>query len=117
MTEQRTEDEVLITPTVIYRIDEEGDRLTAAVVEHEDGRAMTVFRSEEEAEKYRAATGNYPASEGFKAVCVGHEELADILEIHGCTHVAMPEPWIGEGLVDFFKASDFIGMLEESAPA
>ena len=29
----------------------------------------------------------------------------------------MPEPWTGEGCMDLFKASDFIGMLEESVPA
>jgi len=41
--------------------------------------------------------------------------------MHDCTHVAMPEEWIGgEGGVDFFEAAAsaaFIGMLQESAPA
>jgi hypothetical protein len=29
----------------------------------------------------------------------------------------MPEPWTGDGGVDLFKAPNFTGMLEESAPA
>ena len=36
--------------------------------------------------------------------------------MHGCTHVAMPEPWTGEGSVDRFEAAAFIGLLEESVP-
>ncbi len=109
------EDLVHITPTIIYRLDR--GVIAAAVVEHEDGRALCVFRSEEEAEKYRTSTGKYPESEGFKMVCVNHEALKTLLELHGCTHVAMPEVWTGEGNVDFFTGPDFIGMLEESVPA
>jgi hypothetical protein len=91
---------------------------SAAVVDEADkGRALLVFRSEEEAEKYRSTTGNYPETEGFKAINVGYEELADLVEIHDCTHVAMPEPWTGKGGVDFFKAADYVGMLRESLPA
>ncbi|MDP9476808.1 MAG: hypothetical protein M3R38_14170 [Actinomycetota bacterium] len=108
-------EDIHITPTIIYRLDR--GVIAAAVVEHEDGRALCVFRSEEEAERYRTSTGKYPESEGFKVVCANHEALKTLLELHGCTHVAMPEPWTGEGEVDFFKAADFIGMLEESVPA
>lgn len=28
--------------------------------------------------------------------------------------LCLPEPWTGEGFVDFFEAHDFIAMLEES---
>ncbi len=108
------EEYITITPAIIYRLDR--GVIAAAVVEHEDGRALCVFRSEEEAEKYRAATGNYPPEEGFKVLSANHKALATLLEVHDCSHVAMPEPW-GEGGVDFFKAADFIGMLEESVPA
>jgi hypothetical protein len=76
-----------------------------------------VFRSEKEVEKYRGATGNYPKEEGFGTATLDLEELGHVLEAHDCTHVAMPEPWTGAGNVDFFKAADFIGMLEESVPA
>ncbi len=107
-------DVLTIYPTVLYRA--EPDTLTAAVVEGPKGRALLVFRSEGEAEKYRAGTGNSPEAEGWRAVNLGLEDLANVLAMHGCTHVAMPEPWTGEGLVDFFDAGDFIGMLEE-APA
>lgn len=80
------------------------------------GRAMIVFRSEEEAGKYRAATGNHPEAEGWRPVPLDLPALSDILELHGCSHVAMPEPWTGTGGVDFFAVADFIGMLEGAPP-
>ena len=76
---------------------------------------MIVFRSEAEAEKYRFDMGKHPASDGWGPAAL---DLANVLEMHDCTHVAMPEEWIsGEGGVDFFEAAAFIGMLQESAPA
>jgi len=91
----------------------------AAVVEKpEKGRALIVFRSEEEAEKYRSDTGKHPASDGWGPAALDLEDLANVLEMPDCTHVAMPEEWIGgKGGVDFFEAAAFIGMLQESAPA
>ena len=77
---------------------------------------MIVCRSEEEAERFRSATGQYPESEGLRPLTVDHEQLAAFLEVHECTHVAMPEPWTGEGSVDRFEADAFIGMLEENVP-
>jgi hypothetical protein len=74
-------------------------------------------RPEGEAERFRGATGRYPESEGFKTLCVDLEGLRAFLDVHECSHVAMPEPWTGEGVVDHFEAAAFIGMLEESAPA
>ncbi len=82
-----------------------------------DRRALLVFRDEGEAEKYRAATGGYPASEGWRPVGLDHQDLANVVALHGCTHVAMPRAWTGDGLVDFFDDGDFIGMLEEAEPA
>lgn len=76
-----------------------------------------MFRSEEEAEKYRQDTGKHREEEGFKPVSVDLEDLANIAEMHSCTHVAMPEPWTGKGGVDFFAAADFIEMLRKSVPA
>jgi len=106
-----TEDYVHIRPTILCRMGR--DTVEAVTVEGEDGRAMVVFRSEEEAEKFRSYTGLYPEAEGFRAVSVDHEQLAAFLEAHSCTLVGMPEPW-GEGGVDRFEADVFIGMLEES---
>jgi hypothetical protein len=61
--------------------------------------------------------GKHAAPDGWKPVSLELEDLENILEMHECTHVAMPEPWTGKDSVDFFAASDFIGMLRESAPA
>jgi hypothetical protein len=109
-----TEDYVHIRPTILCRVGP--GTLETATADQGDGHTMIVFRSEEEAERFRQDTGKYPDSEGFKAVCVDHEQLAIFLRVHGCTHVGMPEPW-GEGGVDRFEAEAFIGMLEESVPA
>ena len=109
-----TEDTVHIVPTILYRMGR--GKLEAVTVNREDGHTMIVFRSPEEAERFRQDTGKYPEAEGFKAVSVDHEQLAAFLKVHGCTHVGMPEPW-GEGGVDRFEAADFIGMLEESLRA
>ena len=122
-TQPRDEDLIHIVPTILHRFDRERKELTAVTVPGPEpgpgpeGRALVVFRSEEEAEKYRAATGKHPEASGFRAVCVDHEELAAFLEAHECTHVAMPEEWTGKGNVEFFEASAFVGMLEESRPA
>jgi hypothetical protein len=116
-TQPRDEDLIHIVPTILYRFDRERKELSAVTVPEPEGRALIVFRSEEEAEKCRGATGHYPEASGFRAVCVDHEELAAFLEAHECTHVAMPEEWTGKGNVEFFEASAFVGMLEESRPA
>lgn len=108
-------EEFVISPTVIYRMTSGGDGHAAAVAETEDGRALIVFRNEEEAEKYREHTGKYPASEGFKPVSLDHGALDDVMKLHGCTQVAMPEPWGGgDGGVDTFTAENFIRFLEDS---
>ena len=111
-TAYRDEERVHLAPTVLRRVTPE--KVAAAVVEGPEGqgRALIVFRSQEEAEKYRAATGNHPEAEGWAPVAVGLRELSDVLEMHGCDHVAMPEPWTGKAGVDFFAAPDFIEMLE-----
>ena len=89
----------------------------AAVVDHEKGRALFVFGSEEEAEGYRLRTGNYPAEEGFGNVPVDVVALKDILALHECTHVVMPVSMLGDEGPDYFATGDFVGMLESSPPA
>jgi hypothetical protein len=110
-----TEDTVHISPTILYRV---GRRtLEAVTVDRGDGHTMLVFRSQEEAEKFRGATGLYSEDSGFRALSVDHEQLRALLEVHECTHVAMPEAWAARGGVDRFEADAFIGMLEESGTA
>ena len=114
------EADVHVAPTIIHRAytDHAAQEVThgAATVEHEGVRALIVFRSEEEAEKYCSATGKHPAEEGFRTANLDLEELGHVLEAHSCTHVAMPEPWTEKGGVDFFEASAFLGMLRETVP-
>ena len=108
-------DEVPLTPTVVYRAG--GGVFEAAVADHERGRALFVFGSEEEAEGYRLRTGNYPAEEGFVNVPVDVVALKDLLALHECTYVVMPVSMVGDEGPDFFAAGDFVGMLESSPPA
>jgi hypothetical protein len=110
-----TEDTVHISPTILYRRGR--GTLEAVTVDRRDEHTMIVFRSQEEAEKFRSHTGLYSEGSGFRALCVDHEQLAAFLWAHECTHVAMPEAWVMEGGVDRFEAEAFIGMLEKSAPA
>jgi hypothetical protein len=110
-----TEDTVHIEPTILYRRGR--GTLEAVTVNARDGHTMVVFRSEEEAEKFRSHTGLYSEDSGFRTLSVDHEQLAAFLEAHECTHVALPEAWVMEGGVDRFEAEAFIGMLEESVPA
>jgi hypothetical protein len=110
-----TEDTVHISPTILYRRGR--GTLEAVTVNGRGGHTMLVFRSKQEAEKFRSHTGLYSEAEGFKALALDHEQLAAFLEVHECTHVAMPEAWVREGGVDRFEAGAFIGMLEESASA
>jgi hypothetical protein len=110
-----TEDTVHISPTILYRMGR--GTLEAVTINRRDEHTMIVFRSEEEAEKFRGATGLYSEAEGFRALSVDHEQLAAFLWAHECTHVAMPEAWAARGGVGRFEAGAFIGMLEESEPA
>ncbi len=105
-----------LTPTVLYRMDPERDLMTVASVPTETGEALLVFRSEEDAEAFRRDTGRCPASEGFKAVNLGDEEIADVLAIHDLDVVAMPEPWTGDAssYVDLFTRDSFLELLELS---
>jgi len=50
-------------------------------------------------------------------VPVNPEALEDIVALHECTHIVMPVSLTGEEGPDFFAAGDFVGMLEECAPA
>ena len=91
-------------------------RRAAATTPTEIGEALLVFRGEEDAEAFRRDTGRCPASEGFGAVNLSGEEIADVLAMHGLAIVAMPEPWTGAGGVDLFEGENFIRLLEESTP-
>ena len=107
-----TEEPHYMTITVVYRAG--GGTFEAAVADHERGRALFVFASEEEATEYRLRTGTYPAEEGFVNVPLDLTALEDLLGLHECTHVVTPVSLAGDGGPDLFDAGDFVGMLEEA---
>jgi hypothetical protein len=79
------------------------------------GEALLVFCGPEEAFKFRAETGLYPAEEGYRVLGMGHDALDALLKLEGIGYVVVPEPWVGgDGGVDVFEADVFIEMLEES---
>ena len=110
-----TEETHYITPTVIYRAG--GGTMEAAVVDAEEGRALFLFSSEEEAEEYRRETGTYTHAEGFVNVPLELDALKDLLALHECTHVVMPLSLTGDRGPDFILADGFVGLLEEGVPA
>ena len=107
------EDEELITPTVVRATDSDGVRLVETPVPGGDARALVVCRSEEDARAFMESAG-YTEEGGYKPTSVGHEELRVLLNACGLDQVAMPEPWTGSGLVNFFDAEGFVKMLEDS---
>lgn len=58
----------------------------------------------------------HTAEEGFKTIGLGEEALAAILDKHGLSRVAIPEPWAEDlaGGVDLFTREGFFGLLEAS---
>ncbi len=108
-------DGFILTPTVLYRMDPERDLQSTATAPTEIGEALIVFRSEEDAEAFRRDTGRCPASEGFKPLRLSGEEISGVLDMHGLSWVAMPEPWTGEASsgVDVFSRENFFRFLEE----
>jgi hypothetical protein len=107
-----SEDIIILEPTIIRKraLAEDLDYIMSVPSEN----ALVVFRSEDEAEKFRSMSGLHPASEGFEAVRVDERDIGRICVKAGLSSVAMPEPWTGAAGVDFFDAAEFIGMLRES---
>jgi hypothetical protein len=76
--------------------------------------ALLVFRGPEDARAYQEATGNHGRGEGFEIVGMAREAVEALLEQHGLSRVAMPEPWTGTGRVDLFTAENFLRLLEHA---
>jgi hypothetical protein len=104
-----------LEPTVLYRMDPERDLQSTATVPTAYGEALIVFRGPEDAQGYQRTTGKHTAEEGFKPVSLSGEEISGVLDIHGLSVVAMPEPWTGEASsgVDVFARDNFFRFLEE----
>jgi hypothetical protein len=100
----------------VYRVPE-GARVETATIENEDGRALVVFRNEEEAEDWRRLYGRFPAEEGFKPYPADDDALRMFIDMHECTHVVLLNSWLGEDSADFYDAEDVMGLFEESVPA
>ncbi len=108
-----------LAPTVLYRMDPERDLQSTATVPTEIGEALIVFRGPEDAQGYQRTTGKHTDEEGFQLVGMSEEALAALLDKHGLSWVAMPEPWTGEESsgVDVFARENFFRFLGECAPA
>lgn len=103
----------VLSPTVIVRV--EGDEFGVVTTGRAEEKALIVFRSPEEAQKYQKQAGEYQPSEGFKRARLGKEEIAAILETQGIANVAMPEPWVGgDGRVDLFTKENFLLFLKSA---
>ena len=100
-----------LDPTIIARRDDEGKEGVAYV----DGQnALIVFRSKDEAEKFRDYSGLYPASDGFEAIPVDEAEIGRTCVRHDLRRICVPEPWTETSGASFYDAAEFSGMLRES---
>lgn len=110
-------DTFILAPTVLVRL--EGDRLAVVTVGEGSDEALVLFRGPEDAWAYQRTTGKHTAEEGFRVIGLTDVSLAAMLDRHGLSQVAVPEPWIGEANagVDLFTAENFMGMLAEFPPA
>jgi hypothetical protein len=100
-----------LEPTIIARRDDEGKEGVAYVGGQN---ALIVFRSKEEAEKFRDFSGLYPASEGFEAIPVDEAEIGRTCVRHDLSRICVPEPWTETSGASFYDAAEFRGMLRES---
>ncbi len=110
-------DEFVLAPTVPVR--KLPGRLGVVTARSGGKEALIVFRGPEDARGYQRTTGKHTAAEGFQLVGMGEEALAALLDMHGLSWVAMPEPWTGDSSsgVDLFTRENFLSFLAESTPA
>lgn len=110
------QEEVLIRPTVILRLDEEEETLGTATVRKDGMEALMVFRGPEDAFAFQRQAGKHTAAEGFEVIGMGRDGVAALLGKHGLDHVIMPERWTGgaDASADVFTADNFLRLLDES---
>ena len=105
------EQEISITPTVLFCDGEVDGTVDVFTVDPGGGDHLIVFRALEDAWAYQKHTGRTD----LKAIGMHHRALSRLLKVRRIEFVALPEHWPGEGTVDSYTAKDFIQMLEESA--
>ena len=118
-TSSTIEEPIYVAPAILCRVYPvpEGARVETATVENEDGRALVVFRNEQEAEDWRRFHGRFPVEEAFKPYPADDNALRMFIEMHGCTQVVTPNSWVGEDRADFFTVENFMKLLDSSVPA
>lgn len=109
----------LVTPEGTKRPDYVFYRPTASRDANKD-RTLTddllVFRSETDAEKYCAETGNNPDAENWTCAPLDSADFANLLATHGLTAVVLCEDWTGTGGTDLFTVAGFLELLAGAEP-
>ena len=107
-----TENAVRLEATFFARESAQDGALETAVLNHPNGRALFVYRSEE-ADRYRHEEGYYPKGEGRDAVTLKRDHRRGLLQTQGIQRVAFPQELSGGGrYVHFYEARYFLAMLE-----
>jgi hypothetical protein len=101
-----------ISPTVIVRVTQE--TRGAVTVGKGTDEALLVFRGPEDARAFQEHVGGHDRRSGFELVGMDREDLSRLLEEHGLSLVAMPEPWTGTAGVDLFDADVFLDILDNA---
>jgi hypothetical protein len=73
-------------------------------------KALLVFCTKEEAEDFRASTGELPTSEGFRTERLDPQAVARVCAAHDLWSVAMPG-LLAKGETCFFNTWDFVEIL------
>lgn len=107
-----SEEAILISPTVIVRAAPES--IGVVTVGKGPDEALLVFRGPEDARAYQEAFGKQDRADGFEIVGMPLEAVEALLERHGLSRVAMPEPWTGTGRADLFSAENFLRLLGDT---
>lgn len=109
---------VTIAPTVILRLGAAGV-FGAVTTESSPEEALVVFRGPEDAREYRRITGKHTAAEGYQLAGMSREALSALLDKHGLSWVAMPEPPTEDASsgVDLFTRENFLALLAASERA
>ncbi len=112
MCDTLTGEAFVLSPTAIVRVTPESIGVVTASKGPDE--ALLVFCGPEDARAYQKATGKHDGREGFELVGMTREAIAAVLDKHGLSRVAMPEPWTGTARVDLFTAENFLRLLEHA---
>ena len=118
-TEPHDEESIILEPFIFVRVveDEDATEVQCATLGEGDEKALLTFCTGEDAIRFREATSECTAEEGYYIVSDkvegGARVVASVLEQTGLARVALAEPGAAGDKVNMFTAGEFLKMLGE----